>query len=137
MLYNIRRVRPCLTQEAAQVLIQALVISQRLLNDLNVNVNVSDLDSEKVGDHYSRVYRECSPLDENSSLMRGRRRKTRIVQANRRATNRKITALYNGSVQNSISERTTHRRPHRVPLLSVKNKKKRLQWAAIINTGHT
>ena len=27
MLYNIRRVRPCLTQEAAQVLIQALVIS--------------------------------------------------------------------------------------------------------------
>ncbi|XP_064803358.1 uncharacterized protein LOC135521385, partial [Oncorhynchus masou masou] len=28
MLYNIRRVRPCLTQEAAQVLIQALVISR-------------------------------------------------------------------------------------------------------------
>ncbi|KAK6301287.1 hypothetical protein J4Q44_G00293850, partial [Coregonus suidteri] len=27
-LYNIRRVRPCLTQEAAQVLIQALVISR-------------------------------------------------------------------------------------------------------------
>ncbi|KAM9448493.1 uncharacterized protein ACWYII_013502 [Salvelinus alpinus] len=28
MLYNIRRVRPCLTQEVAQVLIQALVISR-------------------------------------------------------------------------------------------------------------
>ncbi|XP_052334395.1 uncharacterized protein LOC127911472 [Oncorhynchus keta] len=28
MLYNIRRVQPCLTQEAAQVLIQALVISR-------------------------------------------------------------------------------------------------------------
>ncbi|XP_052370210.1 uncharacterized protein LOC127927632 [Oncorhynchus keta] len=28
MLYNIRKVRPCLTQEAAQVLIQALVISR-------------------------------------------------------------------------------------------------------------
>ncbi|KAK6305047.1 hypothetical protein J4Q44_G00238270 [Coregonus suidteri] len=28
MLYNIRRVRPCLTQEAAQVLVQALVISR-------------------------------------------------------------------------------------------------------------
>ncbi|XP_052384509.1 partner and localizer of BRCA2-like isoform X2 [Oncorhynchus keta] len=61
-----------------------------------------------------------------------RRRVTRTVLVNRRATNRQITE------QNGISERTTHgslsligycsRRPHRVPLLSAKTKKKRLQW---------
>uniref|UniRef100_A0AAZ3SMV0 Transposase Tc1-like domain-containing protein n=1 Tax=Oncorhynchus tshawytscha TaxID=74940 RepID=A0AAZ3SMV0_ONCTS len=71
--------------------------------------------------------------------MGGRKRIARIVQVNRRATNRQITAQYNSGVQNSISERTTcrsvsrkgycSRRPHQVPLLSAKNKKKRLHWA--------
>ncbi len=47
-----------------------------------------------------------------------------------------ITTRYNQGVQNTISERTTHRtlkqmcsssrRPHRVPLLSDKNRKRRL-----------
>jgi hypothetical protein len=64
---------------------------------------------------------------------------TRIVQANRRATNRQVTAQYNSGVQNDMSERTTRqslswmgfcsRRPHWVQLLSAKNKKKLLQWA--------
>jgi hypothetical protein len=59
---------------------------------------------------------------------------------NRRATNSEIMAPYNSGVQNSILELTTHksfsrmgygsRRPHRVPLLSAKNKK-RLQWARV------
>jgi hypothetical protein len=34
----------------------------------------------------------------------------RIVQANRRATNRQIMAQYNSGVQNDISECTTHHR---------------------------
>ena len=69
---------------------------------------------------------------------RGRKRVARIVQANRRATNRQM-AQYNSGVQNSISECTTRRslsrmgycsrRPHRVQLLSAKNKKKQLQRA--------
>jgi hypothetical protein len=48
-------------------------------------------------------------------------------------------AQYNSGLQNGILEHTTRQslsqmgyyssRPHRVPLLSAKNKKKRLQWA--------
>ena len=62
----------------------------------------------------------------------------RIVQANRQAINRQITAQDNSGVQNGISEPTTRgsmswmgycsRRPHRVLLLSA-NKNKQLQWA--------
>jgi hypothetical protein len=48
-----------------------------------------------------------SPVGKNSSLIRGRRRMARIVQANRRTTNRQITVQYNSGVQNNISEHTT------------------------------
>ena len=53
-----------------------------------------------------------------------------------RATVTQITTLYNCVERKSISERTTlrlmgynSRRPHRVPLLSARNRKLRLQWA--------
>ncbi len=55
-----------------------------------------------------------------------------------RKTVTQITTRYNQDMQNTISERTTHRtlnqmgyssrRPHRVPLLSAKNRKRRLQF---------
>ncbi|KAK6324712.1 hypothetical protein J4Q44_G00040540 [Coregonus suidteri] len=68
----------------------------------------------------SRVYREWCDNQKTSSQRqscgrkqlvdeRGRMRMERIVQANRRATNRQITAQYNSGVQNCISERTTRR----------------------------
>ncbi len=57
----------------------------------------------------------------------------------RKATVTQITTRYNQGMQNTISEHTTHwtlkqmgyssRRPHRVPLLSAKNRKRRLQFA--------
>jgi hypothetical protein len=63
----------------------------------------------------------------------------RIVQANRRATNRQITVKYNIGVQKGILERTSRRalsqmgycsrQQHRVPLLSANNKKMMIQWA--------
>uniref|UniRef100_A0A3B4Z7B4 Transposase Tc1-like domain-containing protein n=1 Tax=Stegastes partitus TaxID=144197 RepID=A0A3B4Z7B4_9TELE len=63
----------------------------------------------------------------------------RLVRADRKATVTQITTRYNRGMQNSISERTTRRtlrrmgyssrRPHRVPLLSAKNRKLRLQFA--------
>ncbi len=63
----------------------------------------------------------------------------RLVRDDRKATVTQITTRYNQGMQNTISERTTHRtlkqmgyssrRPHRVPLLSAKNRKRRLQFA--------
>ncbi len=63
----------------------------------------------------------------------------RLVKDDRKATVTQITTRYNQGIQNTISERTTHRtlkqmgyssrRPHRVPLLSDKNRKRRLQFA--------
>ncbi len=63
----------------------------------------------------------------------------RLVRDDRKATVAQITTRYNQGMQNTISERTTHRtlkqmgyssrRPHRVPLLSAKNRKRRLQFA--------
>ncbi len=57
----------------------------------------------------------------------------------RKATETQITTRYNQGMQNTISEHTTlqtlkqmgysSRRPHRVPLLSAKNRKRRLQFA--------
>ncbi len=62
-----------------------------------------------------------------------------IVSDDRKATVTQITTRYNQGMQNTISEHTTRRtlkqmghssrRPHRVPLLSVKNRKRRLQFA--------
>ncbi len=67
------------------------------------------------------------------------RRMGRLVRDDRKATVTQITTRYNQGMQNTISERTTHRilkqmgyssrRPHRVPLLSAKNRKQRLQIA--------
>uniref|UniRef100_A0AAZ3QQF9 Acidic leucine-rich nuclear phosphoprotein 32 family member n=1 Tax=Oncorhynchus tshawytscha TaxID=74940 RepID=A0AAZ3QQF9_ONCTS len=68
----------------------------------------------------SVVYREWRDKQKTSSQRqssgrkqlvdkRGRRRLERIVQTNRRATVRQITAQYNSGVQNGISERTTRR----------------------------
>ncbi len=60
----------------------------------------------------------------------------RLIRDDRKATVTQITTRYNQGMQNTISEHTTHRtlkkmgysrRPHRVPLLSAKNRKPRLQ----------
>jgi len=63
----------------------------------------------------------------------------RLVRDDRKATVTQITTRYNQGIQNTISENTTRqtlkqmdyssRRPHRVPLLSAKNRKRRLQFA--------
>ncbi len=98
----------------------------------------------------SRVYREWSEKEKISSEwqlcgwkclvdVRGQRRMSRLVRDDRKATVTQITIRYNQGMQNTISERTTHRtlkqmgyssrRPHRVPLLSAKNRKQSLQFA--------
>ncbi len=98
----------------------------------------------------SRVYREWSKKEKISSErqlcgrkclvdVRGQRRMGRLVRDDRKATLTQITTRYNKGMQNIISERTTRRtlkqmgyssrRPHRVPLLSAKNSKRRLQFA--------
>ncbi len=63
----------------------------------------------------------------------------RPVGDDRKATVTQITTRYNQGMQNTTSECTTRRtlkqmgyssrRPHRVPLLSAKNRKRRLQFA--------
>ncbi len=70
--------------------------------------------------------------------VRGQRRMGRLVRDDRKASLTQITTRYNQGMQNTISERTTHRTlkqmdyrsrsPHRVPLLSAKNRKRRLQF---------
>ncbi len=98
----------------------------------------------------SRVYREWSEKEKISSerqlcgrkclvAVRGQRRMGRLVRDDRNATVTQITTRYNQAMQNTISEYTTRRtlkqmgyssrRPHRVPLLSAKNRKRRLQFA--------
>ncbi len=97
----------------------------------------------------SRVYREWSEKEKISSErqlcggkylvdVRGQRRLGRLVRDDRKATVTQITTRYNQGMQNTISERTTHRtlkqmgyssrRPHRVLLLSAKNRKRRIQF---------
>ncbi len=71
--------------------------------------------------------------------VRGQRRMDRLVRDDRKATVTQITTHYNQGMQNTISERTTRRtlkqmgyssrKPHRVPLLSAKKRKRRLQLA--------
>ncbi len=94
----------------------------------------------------SRVYREWFEKEKISSErqlcgrkylddVRGQRRMNRLVRDDRKATVTQITTR----LQNTISECTTRRtlkqmgyssrRPHRVPLLSAKNRKRRLQFA--------
>ncbi len=97
----------------------------------------------------SRVYREWSEKEKISSErqlcgrkcleVRGQRRTGRLVRDDRKATVTQIPTRYNQGMQNTISEHTTRRTlkqmvyssrtPHRVPLLSAKNRKQRLQFA--------
>ncbi len=98
----------------------------------------------------SRVYRKWSKKEKISSEqqlcgrkclvdVRGQRRMSRLVRDDRKATVTQITPRKNQGMQNTISERTTRRslkqmgyssrRPHRVPLMSAKNRKLRLQFA--------
>ncbi len=70
--------------------------------------------------------------------VRGQRRMDRLVRDDRKATITQITTHYNQGVQNTISEHTTRRtlkqmgsssrRPHRVSLLSDKNRTRRIQF---------
>ncbi len=97
----------------------------------------------------SRIYREWYEKYKISSEQqlcggkylvdfRGQRRMGRLIRDDRKATVTQITTRYNQGMQNTISERTTHRtlkqmgyssrRPHRVLLLSAKNRKRRLQF---------
>ncbi len=98
----------------------------------------------------SRVYRKWSEKEKISSEqqlcerkcfvdIRSQRRMGRLVRDVIKATVTQITTRYNQCMQNTISEQTTRqtlkqmgyssRRPHRVPLLSAKNRKRRLQFA--------
>ncbi len=69
------------------------------------------------------------------------RRMDRLLRDDRKATVSQITTRYNQGMQNTISEHTTRRtlkqmgsssrRPHRVPLLSDKNRKQRIQFTQV------
>ncbi len=71
--------------------------------------------------------------------IRGQRRMGRLVRDDWKATVTQIITRYNQGMQNTISECTTRRtlkqmgyssrRPHLVPFLSAKNRKRRLQFA--------
>ncbi len=97
----------------------------------------------------SRVYLEWSEIEKISSerqlcgrkclvVVRGQRRMGRLVRDDRNSTVTQITPRYHKGMQNTISERTTRwtlkqmgyssRKPHRVPLLLAKNRKRRLQF---------
>ncbi len=97
----------------------------------------------------SKVYREWSEKAKISSErqlcgrkclvdVRGQRRMDRLVRDDRKTTVTQITTRYNQDMQNTISEHTTRqtlkqmgyssRRPHRVPILSAKNRKRWLQF---------
>ncbi len=97
----------------------------------------------------SRIYREWSEKEKISSErqlcgrkclvdVRGQRRMDRLVRDDRKATVTQINTRYNQGMQNTISEHTTRRtlkqmgsssrRPHRVSILSAKNRKRRIQF---------
>ncbi len=73
--------------------------------------------------------------------VRGQRRMGRLVRDDRKATVSQITTCSKQGMHNTISECTTRqtmkqmdyssRRPHRVPLLSAKNRKRRLQFTQV------
>uniref|UniRef100_A0A3Q2PSX3 Mitochondrial ribosomal protein L58 n=1 Tax=Fundulus heteroclitus TaxID=8078 RepID=A0A3Q2PSX3_FUNHE len=98
----------------------------------------------------SRVYREWSEKKKMSSKrqscgrkclvdVKGQLKMGRLIQDDRKATVAQITTRYNQETQNTISERTArrtlkqmgyiNRRPHRVPVLSAKSRKLRLEFA--------
>ncbi len=77
-----------------------------------------------------------SYVDKKAFLMS--ERMGRLVRDDRKTTLTQITSRFNQGIQNTISEHTTHRtlkqmdyssrRPHRVPLRSTKNRKRRIQF---------
>ncbi len=79
-----------------------------------------------------------SCVEENTLLMSEVRGEWADWWDDRKATVTQINTRYNQGMQNTISERTTHRtlkqmgyssrRPHRVPLLSAKNRRRRIQF---------
>ncbi len=89
-------------------------------------------EKEKISSEQQLCGRKC-PVD-----VRGQRRMGRLVRDDRKTTVTQITTRYNQGLQNTISERTTRRtlkqmgyssrRPHRVPLLSAKIRKRRLKF---------
>ncbi len=100
----------------------------------------------------SRVYRDWSEKEKISSERQlcgrkclvdvtGQRRIYRLVRDDRKTTVTQITTRYNQGMQKTISERTTRRtlkqmgyssrRSHRVPLQSVKNRKRRLRFTQV------
>ncbi len=87
----------------------------------------------------SKVYREWSEKEKISSEQQLCGQKFLVnVRDDRKATVTQITTRYNQGMQNTISERTTHRtlkqmgyssrRPHRVLDLSAKNRTRRIQF---------
>ncbi len=120
-----------------------------VFSDWNTGVNTVSKLVVVVSTTISRVYREWSEKEKISSErqlcgrkclvdVRGQRRMDRLVRDDRKATVTQINTRYNQDMQNTISEHTTHRtlkqmdsssrRPHRVPLLSAKNRTRRLQF---------
>ncbi len=96
----------------------------------------------------SRVYREWSVENIQWAAVVWtkmpcwcQRRMERLVRDDTKATVTQITTRYNRGMQNTISEHKTRRtlkqmdyssrRPHRVPLLSAKNRKQNLQFAQV------
>ncbi len=98
----------------------------------------------------SRVYREWSEKEKNIQWAAvvwtkmpcwSERKMGRWVKDDRKAIVTQIITRYNQGMQNIISEHTTRRtlkqmgyssrRPHRVPLLSAKNRKWRLQFTQV------
>jgi len=71
----------------------------------------------------------------------------RLIQADRRAILTEITTRYNRGMQQSICEATTRttlrhmgynsKRPHRVPIISSTNRKKRLQLVQLARQNWT
>uniref|UniRef100_A0A673WE80 Acidic leucine-rich nuclear phosphoprotein 32 family member n=1 Tax=Salmo trutta TaxID=8032 RepID=A0A673WE80_SALTR len=93
----------------------------------------------------SVVYREWRDKQKTSSQRqssgrkqlvdeRGRRRLERIVQTNRRATIRQITAQYNSGVQNCISECTTRRSLSRMGYCSKRRANEEWKNTACVDT---
>ncbi len=93
------------------------------------------------------IYREWSEKEKISSERQlcgqkrpfwCQKRMGRLVRDDRKTTLTQITSRFNQGIQNTISEHTTHRtlkqmdyssrRPHRVPLRSTKNRKRRIQF---------
>ncbi len=105
-------------------------IKQLWFSHTTISIRFTENGIEKISTEQQLCGRKCL-VD-----VRGQRRINRLVRDDRKATVTQITTRYKQGMQNTISERTTRRtlkqmgyssrRPHRVPLLSAKNRKRRL-----------